>query len=614
MLGHDRRDADARALDALRRVRIADPARVMRALPPPTLRRHAAARRHRHGSGLRSASCSCSTSRRPASTPRSRPRCSTSCARCASETDAAILLIAHNLGVIRSMCDRVGVMYAGQIVEEGNAVEVFEEPKHPYTIGLLACLPRSGVRKSERALFTIPGTLPQIGTHAADVRVRRSLRSRRRTSAPPRCPRSSTSTSTPTAPATSAAATTSTASTRCRRRRPTRAAAVSAGKVVFRMNDVSKTFHQHGHDVPALVGVQLDIGTGETLGLVGESGSGKTTLAKAMLGIYEPDAGSEITLDEHLLAGKASGRPTADMRAMQMVFQNPDSALNRAWTVRRILKRTVKKLTGVTGAAADRALNTLAEALRLSPRHLDMRPRQLSGGLKQRVAIARAFAGDPRIVVCDEPTSALDVSVQAAILNLLSDLQNVAVDQLSVHQPRPRRGALPRRPDRRDVPRSGTGGGHDGADLRRSPPPLHRGAAVGGAERRRRAERADPAVAARSRVPADPPSGCVFHTRCHRFMEGTCDVVEPPIVEIEVGHRIRCHLPVDELARHRSSLVLIGCDARPTTRCWRRSSSGTSRCAIGCSRRRTSRRTPRTACRRIATGCTTSRRPRAASA
>ena len=81
-----------------------------------------------------------------------------------NETDAAILLIAHNLGVIRSMCDRVGVMYAGKLVEEGDAVEVFEEPKHPYTIGLLQCLPRHGVRKTERALYTIPGTLPQIGT------------------------------------------------------------------------------------------------------------------------------------------------------------------------------------------------------------------------------------------------------------------------------------------------------------------------------------------------------------------------------------------------------------------------------------------------------------------
>src|SRR6188508_3129234 len=106
-----------------------------------------------------------------------------------------------------------------------------------------------------------------------------------------------------------------------------------------------------------------------------------------------------------------------------MIFQNPDSALNRNWTVRRILKRSVTKLTGLRGAAADKRVDELAESLRLSQRHLDLKPRQLSGGLKQRVAIARAFAGDPRIVVCDEPTSALDVSVQAAILNLLAELQ-----------------------------------------------------------------------------------------------------------------------------------------------------------------------------------------------
>ena len=134
------------------------------------------------------------------------------------ETDAAILLIAHNLGVIRSMCDRVGVMYAGKVVEEGDAVEVFEQPKHPYTIGLLQCLPRHGVRKSERALFTIPGTLPQIGTRAADVRVRRPLRARRRD-----LPHGRPAGGRRSARVTSAAATTSTASARSpsRRSRPT---------------------------------------------------------------------------------------------------------------------------------------------------------------------------------------------------------------------------------------------------------------------------------------------------------------------------------------------------------------------------------------------------------
>jgi peptide/nickel transport system ATP-binding protein len=333
------------------------------------------------------------------------------------EMNAAILLIAHNLGVIRTMCDRVGVMYAGRIVEEGDAIEVFEQPKHPYTIGLLQCLPRHGARKSEQALFTIPGTLPQIGTPLPTcVYVDRCALADElcRTEVPPSvevgaghwtlCHHVDRLDQMP---------------------EPSAQVVEQRGEhdVVLELSGVSKTFRVHGHDVPALVSIDLGLADGETLGLVGESGSGKSTLAKSMLGIYPADPGSEIKLDHVVLADKASDRPTEAMRAMQMVFQNPDSALNRAWTVRRILRRAIRKLTGAGKAAADERVERLAEGLRLSPRHLDMRPRQLSGGLKQRVAIARAFAGDPRIVICDEPTSALDVSVQAAILNLLSDLQ-----------------------------------------------------------------------------------------------------------------------------------------------------------------------------------------------
>jgi len=468
-----------------------------------------------------------------------------------TETDAAILLIAHNLGVIRSMCDRVGVMYAGKVVEEGDAVEVFEAPKHPYTIGLLQCLPRHGVRKSERALFTIPGTLPQIGTplptcvyvdrcSLADDLCRNEVppvvhvdvgHAEARSDAPhySRCHHIDRLEQMPEPPTDDSDSTLD-------------------GRVVIKMQYVSKTFRQHGHDVPALVGIQLDLGGGETLGLVGESGSGKTTLAKAMLGIYEPDEGSEIHLDEHLLAGKAANRPQADMRAMQMVFQNPDSALNRTWTVRRILKRTVHKLLGIKGAEADRRVETLAEALRLTPRHLDMRPRQLSGGLKQRVAIARAFAGDPRIVVCDEPTSALDVSVQAAILNLLSDLQtDQSTSYLFISHDL---GVVRYLADRIVVMYLGrlqeegtTDQIFDGPHHPYTEALLSAVPSVDGepSERIR--------LTGEIPSPANPPSGCVFHTRCHRFIEGTCDVIEPPVVEIEPGHRIRCHLPVEELGR-----------------------------------------------------------------
>ncbi len=124
------------------------------------------------------------------------------------------------------------------------------------------------------------------------------------------------------------------------------------------------------------------------------------------------------------LAGTTRKRNRDQVKAVQIVFQNPDSALNRRHTVRRLVGRSLSKLAGLGGRALEERLVELTRSVRLSDRYLDMRPKQLSGGLKQRVAIARAFAGNPRLVVCDEPTSALDVSVQAAILNLLAELQS----------------------------------------------------------------------------------------------------------------------------------------------------------------------------------------------
>ena len=459
-----------------------------------------------------------------------------------SETDAAILLIAHNLGVIRTMCDRVGVMYAGKIVEEGPAQQVFDDPQHPYTVGLLNCLPRHGIRKNERLLRTIPGTLPADRYPAADLRVRRPL-SRSPTRSARRWSRPWSSS----APAATAVATTSSGS-------PTIVASedddgvdsIETHRVVLEMRQVSKTFTQRGHEVPALVGVDLGLEEGETLGLVGESGSGKSTLAKAMLGIHAPDAGGELEIDGHSVAGNTLDRSRDDRRAVQMVFQNPDSALNRNWTVRRILKRSVTKLTGVKGRAADDRVSQLSEALRLTPRHLDMKPRQLSGGLKQRVAIARAFAGDPRIVVCDEPTSALDVSVQAAILNVLAELQ--AGERTSYLFISHDLGVVRYLADRIAVMYLGrimeigtTDHIFDGPHHPYTEALLSAVPSIDGEESGR--------IHIQGEIPspANPPAGCVFHTRCHRFMAGICDITEPPVVEVSIGHRLRCHIPPDEL-------------------------------------------------------------------
>ncbi|MFK7918148.1 MAG: oligopeptide/dipeptide ABC transporter ATP-binding protein, partial [Ilumatobacter sp.] len=315
---------------------------------------------------------------------------------------------------------------------------------------------------------------------------------------------------------------------------------------VIGVEGVSKTFRQRGHDVPALVGVNLGFAEGETLGLVGESGSGKSTLAKTMLGVHEADEGGAITLRGRTMAGKATSRIEESVRAISMVFQNPDSALNRAWTVRRILHRSVVKLTGIKGDAADRRVEEIAAAMQLSPRHLDMRPRQLSGGLKQRVAIARAFAGDPEVVVCDEPTSALDVSVQAAILNLLGGLQNE--ERTSYMFISHDIGVVRYLADRIAVMYLGRimeigstetmfeGVNHPYTEALLSAVP----SVDGVAENRIPLTGSIPS-------PANPPSGCVFHTRCHRAIEGLCEKTEPEMVELSSGHSIKCHLTVEQL-------------------------------------------------------------------
>jgi peptide/nickel transport system ATP-binding protein len=457
------------------------------------------------------------------------------------ELNSAVLLIAHNLGVIRTMCDRVGVMYAGRIVEEGTVEEVFDNPSHPYTKGLLNSIPRHGIRKTDRELFAIPGNLPQIGdplptcVYVARCPIATEVCS---TEVPPIVDRGDDG-----------------HWTRCHH--PDRIddvpdpEEISADHTVgteeiIGVHGVSKTFRQRGHDVPALVSVDLGFAEGETLGLVGESGSGKSTLAKTMTGVHAADEGGDITLRGRKMKGKATERIDESIRAIQMVFQNPDSALNRAWTVRRILTRAITKLTGLKGDAADARAVEIATAMRLSERHLDMRPRQLSGGLKQRVAIARAFAGDPQVVVCDEPTSALDVSVQAAILNLLAQLQrDERTSYLFISHDI---GVVRYLADRIAVMYVGrimelgtteqifAGPVHPYTEALLSAVPSVDGVA---------ADRIP--LDGDIPSPADPPPGCVFHTRCQYVIEGTCDVVDPEEVDVGGGHRIKCHLPIDQL-------------------------------------------------------------------
>jgi peptide/nickel transport system ATP-binding protein len=458
------------------------------------------------------------------------------------EFGTSVLFISHNLAVIAKMCERVGVLYAGRIVEEGAAEQVFEDPRHPYTVGLLRCIPRGGVRKDETPLDTIPGFLPRIGSEIPGCvfEPRCGLAQEVcRTDEPELYPLGGGRAS------------------RCHFHEKAHLLPRNApadlikpregnGVPILKIDNAAKTFRQEGQDVQALRDVSLDIRPGEVLGLVGESGSGKTTFARVLLGLTVPDSGSKLELEGNPLAPRVEKRPAEQIRAIQVVFQNPDAALNRRFSVRRILGRALTRLTGLRGSKRDARAIELAGAVRFDESLLAVRPAQLSGGLKQRVAIARAFAGDPRIVLCDEPTSALDVSVQAAILNLLAELQSEqGVTYLFISHDL---GVVRYISDRIAVLYLGRVMEVGNAETVFNPPHHPYTEALlsavptleGGEKPRIRLEGEIPSA-------TDPPSGCVFHTRCPRYLGPICEEEEPPLQEAEPGHFKRCHIPIDEL-------------------------------------------------------------------
>jgi peptide/nickel transport system ATP-binding protein len=456
----------------------------------------------------------------------------------------AVLFISHNLGVIRKMCERVGVLYAGELVEEGPTEEILHNPRHPYTVGLLRCLPRGGARKDRGRLDTIPGFLPPIGADLpACVYVNRCALAQEicSTEKPPDHLIGGTHTS------------------RCHFHdkaqelpRATEATPVvtvidRAATPLLHVEDLTKTFGQDRNQIKALAGVSATLWPGETLGLVGESGSGKTTFARTLLGIVDPTSGT-VEVDGRPLPPKLGQRSSDDVAALQIVFQNPDSALNRRHTVRRMLKRTLAKLAHVSGSQAEHRAEELVEAVRLPDRALSARPTGLSGGQKQRVAIARAFAGDPRLVVCDEPTSALDVSVQAAILNLLVELQ--ASKKTSYVFISHDLGVVRFLSDRIAVLYLGRLMELGPAETVFEPPHHPYTEALLSAVPTMEGEQRE-RIDLKGDIPsaADPPSGCVFHTRCPRKLGEICEQEEPPLAEVEPEHFLRCHIPLDELRR-----------------------------------------------------------------
>jgi peptide/nickel transport system ATP-binding protein len=506
--------------------------------------------------------------------------------------NAAILLITHNLGLVARLCERVGVLYAGRLVEEGPARDVFTDPRHPYTMGLLRCVPRFGMNKTDAALQTIPGTLPALGEPLEGC-----VYSARCPMAKPVCTQhepdlfawpselgavaAAEAAAKPPDPAAYSPHHANPVGDGARHVRcyfspevpemphmtPVLATSLEARGAaegnILEIDQVRRTFKDGAKKLTAVADVSLDLRKGETFGLVGESGSGKTTLAKCVTGLLAPDAGT-ITFENGVLRPTASKRSQDALRAIQMVFQNPDSTLNPAWSTRSILTRAVRKLGGSRNVRAK--VDKLSADVRVEPRFLFQRPTELSGGQKQRVAIARAFAGDPTLVVCDEPASALDVSVQASILNLLVELQTkeqtsyvfISHDLAVVRYISDRIGVM-YLAELIDV---------GSAEAVFNPPHHPYTEALLSSIPKLDFDTPAQRIPLRGTMPSlsEPPSGCRFHTRCHRFLGDVCVHQEPPFQDAGDGHVYKCHIPPDELRTvqlAQRNAALVGADQQP---------------------------------------------------
>lgn len=473
------------------------------------------------------------------------------------QEEAAALYVSHDLGTVAQLCDYVTVLYAGEVMESAPVDGLFRSPKHPYTIGLLNCLPGTAAAPNSR-LAAIGGVAPALsdrpdGCVFCDrcVLATEMCRSKK----PPlqethdggvvRCWRWEEVASGLSA---------------VRRPEADHEAKESTAETVMGVTGIEKQFGTHplvdrvlkrpAQIVRAVHDVSLQVGSQTTFGLVGESGSGKTSLARAIVALAEADGGS-IELLDRPLSLKLRRRDQQALKNLRMVFQNPNDSLNPYRTVGQTIGRTMRKLVGRSydrQALKGHVVEHL-EAVGLTAAYYDRRPGSLSGGEKQRVAIARAFAPHPALIIADEPTSSLDVSVQAVILNLLKDLRGrEGASYVVISHDLEVVGYLA---DRIAVMYLGEIVEQGGSAHVLEPPFHPYTEALLSA-----APVADPSVK-RDRIkldgdvpsPRNRPSGCPFHTRCPRKIGTICETEAPPVLTSDDGHQIRCHHPHETLLK-----------------------------------------------------------------
>ncbi len=487
-----------------------------------------------------------------------------------NEFDTAIMYISHNLGVIARVSDAIGVMYAGEMVERASVQDIFLQPSHPYTLGLIRCIPRLDTTKTNSILQPIRGRVPSP------------------TALPPGC----------------------IFEPRC----PLARAVCAQGPVT--MHEVrpghwsrclfADEVHEHkdtlsGEGVSRLLGqapqpdgappilsvkeartyypvaskrliggkkqyvkavddVSLEATPGQTLGIVGESGCGKSTLVKTIIGL-EKLTGGEIEFMGVDISEPVSKRSLDVIKELQMVFQNPDSTLNPSFSVGYQIARSLRRFKAVPPGEVRDEVIRLLDMMKLGENYYRRLPRQLSGGEKQRVAIARAIAASPKLVLCDEPVSALDVSVQAAVLNLLLEIQQrLGTTMIFIaHDLSVVRFFC----DHLAVMYLGQIAEIGPAEAIYLPPyhPYTEALLSAVPIPDPRAEQKHIRLSGTVPSALNPPSGCRFHTRCPRrnlLPDGgaICEQQSPPAQFDTEQHRIYCHIPLDAL-RQMEAVVTI---------------------------------------------------------
>lgn len=467
-------------------------------------------------------------------------------------TGMSLLLITHDLGVVAEMAHHIGVMYAGQIVEQASRTQLFTKPLHPYTQKLFAALP--DITRGDQPLAAIPGSVPPLGSITQGCRFA------------PRCDKAWALCSEK-VPAWTVLE--NGQGVRCHLY--SELAAGSLLPVAEGENLATKSVQKGfgcplpatrypllqvenlqvhfpirkgilqqvvGH-VKAVDGVALEIQHGRTLALVGESGCGKTTLGKALLQLIAPTGGS-VNLSGQELSGLNSRELRAHRSEMQMVFQDPYASLNPKMRVAEILEEGMSALNIEINSAARQAhIDTLLDQVGLARAVKWRFPHEFSGGQRQRIAIARALAVSPKLLICDEPTSALDVSVQAQILNLLKSLQqelglsylfithNLSVVEYLSHEVCVMYlGRIVERGTAREVLRTPR---HPYTQALLSAVPRIDGESV-----------ARISLEGDMPSPSNPPSGCHFSPRCPHVTE-RCRASYPPAVSYSVTHSANCY-------------------------------------------------------------------------